>query len=191
VIASTFAEGVASIALPCSWILLLPAGFAVIGARGRRSVVAGVCGGVVVGLMIRATGSALPAALAGVVAGVALGGGFSLVTRTPWAWLGGAVVGLAAASVWQPCVGAHLGDILSTGSIEPLAGSISMLPYALGISLPVPAVGFAAELLPANLGKWLARGVMVGGALMAVGVAVGWHVPVVGFLARWSARLVS
>jgi cytochrome c biogenesis protein CcdA len=190
VIWPTFAEGVEAIVLPCSWTLLVPAVVAVGVALGRRMVVVGTIGGLVLGLMTRAAGIGLPVPLEGPVAGVLLGAGLLLICRSQrWAGAGGSITGVAAASMWQPCVGARLGSILSLAS--PLEAASQMIPYALGVTIPVVAVGLMAEFVPRTSTGWVSRIAAILGVVLVLVVVTGWHHPVVGILARWSVGLAS
>jgi cytochrome c biogenesis protein CcdA len=184
-----FAEGVTSIVLPCSWILLVPPILVVLSTAGDRSVAAGASGGVVLALMARAAGGAIPGDVVGLIAGPTLLLGVVLAARTSLRWPGGALVALAGGMLWQPCVGPQLGAILGLTAADQLAASLRMIPFAVGIVLPVAAAGFTIELAPDVAQRRIAVIGSVSALVAAVAIFAGLHAPVVGIFARWSLEV--
>ncbi len=188
-----FSEGVASMALPCSWTLAVPPVLAVLAGRGRRSVAIAALVGVVVGMMIRATGHGVLEGGSAVAAGIAVVAAFVALWRGK-RWLspiGALAISWTVASVWQPCVGLHLGEVLNSGIDHPVRAAVSMISYAVGVNVSLPAVQFIIELAPAPVrarfaGAAAALGGALGGALI-----LGVHASVIALFARWSVELTA
>jgi cytochrome c-type biogenesis protein len=99
------------------------------------------------------------------------GGGRRAVTAP--GRVGSALLGVAFAAAWTPCIGIVLGSILAlaaTGS-DPLGAALLLISYGLGLGLPVIALallaGRAAPLL-ARARRFTALGGRLGGALVVI-----------------------
>lgn len=157
---SLLLEGVESLRLPCSWVLLIP-GIAIttFGRRRTPLVVAvfAITAMVVAWLRFAGWWFAVPHGATQVLIGVAI------LTSAALAWTmdrastdsaAAAVTGLAAASTWIPCVGPHLGEVLNEARSQPfgnIGGTVAFLtgqflPLVLVASLGVLAPGFRSRL---------------------------------------------
>ena len=106
--------------------------------------------------------------------------------------LGSLATGVAFGAGWTPCIGPVLGSILLYVSREPTMGqgSVLMVTYALGLSIPFVLTSVALNWPLAgstNVGNWvvpLRR--IAGGVLTVLGVAM-----VTGYFARLTASLAG
>lgn len=139
---STFLEGIESLKLACSLVLLIPAlGVALMGRRRVYLVPVWI---ITAGLIswLRFTGWFTPLAsgTGHVIAGIALIG-LAVV-----AWkrdelatdiTATAAVAFLAGWTWIPCVGRQLGEILNNSRAEPWAELVPTYLYILGLSIPL------------------------------------------------------
>lgn len=193
---SAFVEGVQSIALPCSLMLIVPV-LAVALAVGGRPIIATstAVGGAVAAMWLRAAGL-VPATLAtagpvglsllmlGIMVlwlrrGAAVGTGVAFLGLGP---------GLLAGWIWRPCVGTALGEVLGRAAERSPGSVIGLAVYALGVLLPVLALALARvavgrDLQPRPLAI---SGAVLGGATAAL-VVSGLDDRVIGWLVRWSS----
>lgn len=106
------------------------------------------------------------------------------------AFAGGVLAGGAAASLWQPCVGAEFGDLLSDLPTRGIVGFALFTIYTVAVLAPVLALGAVMHLLPTSI--WLPLRpfmMIVGGStlgLLAAATAVGLDDNLVGQLVSWS-----
>lgn len=200
---STFLEGVESITLLCSLVVLVPGlVLALTGARGRGWLVAGFVAGTATMMWARAGGlwtldADGPARwwIAGAIVLV-----YGLVLSAPpvlrVAPAVGAVVGGAAGAVagwlWQPCVGENLADALNRAESDRVAGLLGLHAYVLGLSIPLLVVAALPHAWPATSRALHHRAVRTGAAVVAGGygltVAVGRYDDITEALFRFSSR---
>lgn len=187
-----FAEGIVSLALPCTWVLVVPPILATVAGEARRSVAVAATGGLVAAVMVRAASfGVLPPELT-VPAGAVMALAFGVIRLRPrWAPAAASVVAALGASIWQPCVGLHLGEVLNTGIDHPVRAAVTIVPFAAGVALAVPAAVFAVGLAGDRFRQPASIGSAIGGFLLGVAVLVGLHESVVGDLARVSAELLE
>lgn len=112
----------------------------------------------------------------------------------PEGLLGTALVGLAFAAGWTPCIGPILGSVLTLAVGNPGYGGILLLAYSIGFAIPFTLLAYA-------MGGWfrvLSRHSLtierVGGALMvAMGLllATGYMERLSAFLNNWVFRLTG
>ena len=192
----TFAEGIESIRLACSLVLLIPAlGIVLMGRRRNLLVPVWV-------------------ATAAIVAWLRFTGWWGLESSGPWHVLAGVVlVGLAgvawkrddavtdvgvtalAATIatwtWVPCVGRHLGDILNAARSEPWGQLFPTVAFVLGLFVPMivlAAFGVAAPKLADRLEHDNVRAVGLAIVILVGGlVAVTLFDDLAGELARRSS----
>lgn len=140
-----FAEGIESLKLACSLVLLIPAlGVALMGRRRVWLVPTWI---VTVSLIawLRFTGwwTPLPSGLGHVFAGLGL---LTLAVvawrRDSLAWDVTATIGVAflAAWTWIPCVGRELANVLNNARAEPWAELAPTFLYSLGLFVPLVAI---------------------------------------------------
>ncbi len=197
-------EGLASAWLPCSSILLVPGGAAIL-AGGSRPLVAlgGFAGSSLVTAWARfaerggdwPVGISAVALIVGAVTLLASVVERARPDRSPAVdrlrtAAGGAMVGVAAAELWEPCVGAAFGSLLNDLPDRGVDGLFLLLAYGAGVLAPLLALGAASTLLPERLRERARPAVaVVGGAVlatMALATAAGLHDEVVARLIRWS-----
>jgi cytochrome c biogenesis protein CcdA len=148
-----FAEGVESLKLACSLVLLIPAVAIVLLGRRRVWLVPTWIAAVTVIAWLRFIGwwSASPGGLLHVGAGVALAGAVivawqkNTATTDVTATVGGA---LLAGWTWVPCVGRELGGILNDARAQPWVELGPTAQYLLGLFLPLVLIAAAAVAWP-------------------------------------------
>lgn len=133
---ATLVEGIESLRLPCSWVLLIP-GIAtvVFGRRRTPLVVAGFAAAAMLVAWLRFAGwwFATPHGLTQVLLGLAIIGAAVIAWRADTAITDvtvAGVAGLAAVWTWIPCVGPELGEILNGSRDEPfqhIGGTVAFL----------------------------------------------------------------
>ena len=194
----TFLEGIEAIRLPCTLALLLPA-VAFVLASGRRAPAAVAAFVVGAGLLAwaRAAGhwsveaEGLNALLAAGVLAVAAAAVLRFGSRRPGveiptALAAGGVIGW----LWRPCVGAHLGTVLTDAPDAPVRTFLLMIVYMTGaclIAVIVAATPVAFPRLAAvrDHRATIAVGA-VGTAVVALLVAMGLYDNLVAELLRRS-----
>ncbi len=166
-----FAEGIESIKLACSLVLLIPALGVVLLGRRRAWLVPTWIATVALIAWLRFTGWFTPLAsgLGHVLAGVVLVGLAVLARkRDDLATDAVATAGVAfiAGWTWIPCAGSELGDILNNARPEPWAELIPTVLFVVGLFVPLILIA-ALEVAWPRLGELLERP-----ALRTTGLAI-------------------
>ena len=197
-------EGVVAAAQPCSLALVLPAAGVTTLAGRRGWLVAIACwttasltawsraagtidlpDSTVVGVLLAAT------ALAGTALTVATPTATRPRAPNPRALAGGALVGVAGAALWQPCVGPALGTILTAAPDDPAGQLGPFAAYTAGLLLVTVGLAALPHLHPrmdTALAATPARAVAAAPLLLLVVVlATGSYSTVVGALVRASS----
>lgn len=137
-----FFEGIESLKLACSLVLLVPAiGVALLGARTRWLAPLWVLVVSVVAWLRFATWWNLApegfvhSAAGAVVVGLAVAAW--RFDRWPWDAAATAGVAVVAAWTWVPCVGEHLGDILNNARRSPWPELAPTFGYLTGLFVPL------------------------------------------------------
>lgn len=94
------------------------------------------------------TGVGLIGAGAFVLAGAVLAWNIDTPQQPGRAVAAGAMVGMVAAWSWQPCVGRHLGEVLTGLDRAPGSNLAPMMVYVAGTSLVLIAVALAPVAIP-------------------------------------------
>ena len=194
---ATFLEGVESITLACSLVVIGPALLAVLLVRHRRAVVAL---GVIVGI------ATMMWARAGRIWDVASTGRRTIVIGLVIAVTGAALIravsdrsrlgfGLAAGAIagwlWQPCVGEHFAAVLNRAETDRAISLLQMHVYVIGLSLPILLVVAVPLAFPQARNLAHHRRVRAGAGMLtlayAATVTAGRYDDVVGELFRISA----
>lgn len=104
----------------------------------------------------------------------------------PQGYLGSAVVGLAFAAGWTPCIGPILGAVLALAAGSPGMGGLLLLVYSIGFALPF--IGMAYWLGSVRfLSRYSLAVERVGGGIMVLmGVLLA-----TGYMERMSAWLIE
>lgn len=192
---AAFVEAVTDLALPCSLTLLVPGVAASLSTRSHPLAVAlSTYGAVTVVGWLRLT-EQIPARLGtwvalavGVLVLISFGSLFGSSTRLGQRVTAGAVIGVAAASIWTPCVGEELGTILNRGPDDPLGVLLPFAAFVAGISLVSIAVALARVVFqpPERLSSILSVVATSVGAAFALLLASGLYTDVVAQLVFWS-----
>lgn len=104
----------------------------------------------------------------------------------PEGYLGSALVGLAFAAGWTPCIGPILGAVLALAAGSPGYGGLLLLVYSIGFAIPF--IGLAYTLGSVRLlSRYSLALERVGGVIMvAMGVLLA-----TGYMERMSAWLIA
>ena len=106
--------------------------------------------------------------------------------RKPQGYLGTALVGLAYAAGWTPCIGPILGAVLALAAGNPSYGGILLLAYSVGFALPFIGLAYALGSVRL-LTKYSLVVERIGGGLMVImGLLL-----VSGYMERVSGWLIS
>ncbi|MEM7091575.1 MAG: hypothetical protein AAF567_01125 [Actinomycetota bacterium] len=180
----TFAEGIESIRLACSLVLLIPALGIVLFGRRRRVLVPTWIATMTLVAWLRFVGwwelepSGFLHVLAGIVLlGLAIAAWQRDDTATDVATT--ALAATIAAWTWVPCVGRHLGEILNAARAEPWRQLPPTVAFMVGLSIPLVVLA-ALDVAAPQLGERLDhRFVRIGG--LAIVAVVGGLVSVTLF----------
>lgn len=153
-----FAEGIESLKLACSLVLLMPAVGIILLGRRRVWLVPTWIATVSVVAWLRFTGQwdPFPSGIGYIAAGVAL------VALAAFAWkrnqLGPdvaatAVAGFVAGWSWVPCVGRELGEILNNARDEPWSELGPTIIYMSGLFVPLILIAALGVAVP-KFGEW-------------------------------------
>lgn len=174
----SFLEGIESLRLPCSWVLLIP-GIAVLvfGRRRTPLVVAAFIVAAILVAWLRFAGwwFSTPQGGVQVVLGVAIVAGAGLAWRKDTGIYDAAVAtvaGLAAAWTWIPCVGPELGEILNGSRTEPFQHIGGTVAFLLGQFLPFILIAAIGVVWPQLTRRLEHRGIVAVGALLLMLVGV-------------------
>ncbi len=188
-------EGFSAALLPCTFTIALPA--LAVALASRTESTAGLIGygASLLGfswLRFSARADELPRlTVAGLVAAGTVVLVLPVIRRLDVvSALGGLLVGIAAAALWEPCVGQEFGSLLNG---LPSRGPVGMALFAIylaGVMAPMVAVGLALHHLPDAITLPL-RPVMltIGVAFLAAlsfTVAIGQHEQILGRLTQLS-----
>ena len=190
-----FAEAVNDLALPCSLTLVVPGVAASLATRANPLAVAlSSYGAMTVTGWLRIT-ERVPAQLStwvaltfGLLMLVAFGSLFASSTRPGQRVTAGVVIGVTAASIWTPCVGEHLGSVLSRGPDDPLGVALPFAAFIAGISVVSISVALARVAFQPleRVSKPVSVVATTVGAVVALLVASGQYTDVVARLVIWS-----
>ena len=203
---ATFLEGVESIGIACTLVMLVPAvALVLVSRRARLTVAAYYAVGAALLTWARAAGywrvelrGAALLVAAALAAGAFVAGHLGRGPDSPAATGAGLAAGALAGWGWVPCVGPRLGDILNRASadrLDSLAGAGSaalMMVYIAGALLPALMLALTPHALPAAARVFDSRAAAaVGGAAGAaytLTLAVGRYDDLVGELYRIATR---
>lgn len=168
----TLLEGVESLRLPCSWVLLIPAAAITIFGRRRTPLVISVF--VAVATLVAWVRFAgwwfeTPRGAIQIVVGLVV----MAAAAVAWKFDTGltdaaasAITAIVAVWAWIPCVGPQLADILNGARREPFAHLGGTIAFFLGLLLPFILVAAAGVVFPKVQEKLAHRAVMTGGAVL-------------------------
>lgn len=154
-----FGEGIESILLPCSWIVVIPAVVMTIAGRHRTSLVM-IClvavSAFVAWLRFAGWWFAVPNGLTQVALGMLI----IILSIAAWRFDRGvadaalsAAVATATVWTWIPCVGPHLGDLLNESQSDPVNHIGGTLAFVLGLSVPSILIFAVGLVWPATIEK--------------------------------------
>lgn len=166
------AEGIESLRLPCSWVLLIPAiGLAVFGRR-RSALIIGTyvfAAGLIAFLRFGGWWFATPSSLVQIPLGLILLAaifGAWKVDRPATDVVVAAMSGVAAAWSWIPCVGPHLGDLLNDARSDPWGQFGGTFAYIVGLLIPFVIVAALDQLFPELRTRLERPGVILAGVVL-------------------------
>lgn len=165
-------EGVDSLRLPCSWVLLIPGAAITVFGRRRTLLVVTVFSLVAMSIAwLRFAGwwFAVPHGITQVTLGVIIVAAAAMAWRADTAVfdaVAAATTGLAAAWTWIPCVGPHLGDLLNGARTDPFGHLGGTIAFLTGQFLPFILLAAAGVLAPSLQDRLERRSVITLGAAM-------------------------
>jgi len=166
------AEGIDSLRLPCSWVLLIPAiGLAVFGRR-RSALIIGTyvfAAGLIAFLRFGGWWFATPSSLIQIPLGLVLLAaifGAWKVDRPVTDGLVAGLSGVAAAWSWIPCVGPHLGDLLNEARTDPWSQLGGTFAYIVGLLIPFVIIAALDQLFPELRTRLERPGVILAGVVL-------------------------
>lgn len=106
--------------------------------------------------------------------------------RKPEGYVGSALVGLAYAAGWTPCVGPILGSVLSLAVTSPGQGGLLLLAYSVGFAIPFILLAYTLGAVK-HIAKYSVTFERIGGGVMVLmGILLA-----TGSLAQISAWLIN
>jgi cytochrome c biogenesis protein CcdA len=149
-----FAEGIESLRLPCSYVILAPAIGIALFARRRSGITIGafVLAAVLISwLRFAGWWFETPSGLTQILAGAAILVTCTVAFRTDHAVSDavlGAVTGATAVWSWIPCVGPELGDLLNRVGESPWANAAGTASFMMGLLAPFVILAAAEAAFP-------------------------------------------
>jgi cytochrome c biogenesis protein CcdA len=165
-------EGVESLRLPCSWVLLIPGvAIMVFGRRRTPLVLAAFVSVAMLVVWFRLAGwwFETPSGIVQIILGIAIMGAAALAWKHDRGLTdvaAAAVAGAAGAWTWIPCVGPNLSEVLNgsrTNAYEHIGGTIAFLA---GQFLPFILITAVGVLFPTIHEKLSNRTVITVGAVL-------------------------
>lgn len=168
----TLLEGVDSIRLPCSWVLLIPGAALVVFGRRRTVLVAAVFVSLaILTAWLRFAGwwFEAPRGVTQIILGIVI------IAVSAIAWkrdeaasdaLLAAVVGVAASWTWIPCVGPKLGEVLNGARTQPLDHFGGTVAFLVGQFVPLLALVAVGHVWPTLDRRLQHPAVVTGGAIL-------------------------
>lgn len=150
----TLLEGVDSLRLPCSWVLLIPGAALVFFGRRRTVLIVSVFVSFAIATAwLRFAGwwFEVPRGAIQVLLGATIIAASAIAWKRDEATSDGilaAIVGVASAWTWIPCVGPNLGDILNGARTDPFGHFGGTAAFLIGQFLPLIAIAALGHLVP-------------------------------------------
>jgi cytochrome c biogenesis protein CcdA len=164
-------EGLESVRLPCSWVILFPALAVTVYARRRTPLAIGAFVGVAAVLAwVRFAGwwFAVPTGVVQVLLGVLVAIATAFAWRADRSEADAVLAGLAALIAvwaWIPCVGPRLGTLLGDVRSEPAANFAGTVAYVVGLLAPFIMIAALGVLVPEAAARTNRRAVVAVGAI--------------------------
>ncbi len=165
-------EGIESLRLPCSWVLLIPGIAVVVFGRRRTPLVVAVFAATamfVAWLRFAGWWFAAPHGATQIALGLLIVAGAGLAWHKDagvYDGLVAGIAGLAAAWTWIPCVGPELGEILNGSRTDPFQHIGGTVAFLLGQFLPFVLIAAIGVLLPTFAKRLEHRAVVTAGAIL-------------------------
>lgn len=174
-ISGLLTEGIESLRLPCTWVLLIPGAAVMLFGRRRTPLVVSSFIAVALGVVwLRWSGwwFEVPSGF------IQIGIGLVIMAGAAVAWkfdrgltdgLSAGITGGAAAWAWIPCVGNDLAGLLNSDwdtTGEKIANFVPTAAFMLGQFLPFILVAAAGVLVPQLAERLEHRGVVTAGAIL-------------------------
>jgi len=165
-------EGIESLRLPCTWVLLIPgAAVLLFGRRRTPLVVASFVAAAMAVTWLRFGGNWFEVPRGAVQIGV----GLAIMAGAAIAWkadrgvtdaLSAGITGGAAAWAWIPCVGPDLGNLLNSDWENPWVNLPDTVAFMAGQFLPFIVIAAGGVLVPQIVDKLSHRAVITTGAVI-------------------------
>lgn len=192
------AEATGAIVVPCSATIVVTGVLLAPLTRGRTSGLVALVTGTALGAVVAVAWGWVPAAP---VIGLAMVGGGLLAARSGppgdvravAAAVGTGMAGAAAGWLWQPCVGEHLGVVLTTAVRRPWWAVLALVAYVVVLVVPALVVGMLARSprLATRLGRGARTAAMLVVVALGLAVVVGLGDELTAALFRWSTGLAA
>lgn len=165
-------EGIESLRLPCTWVLLIPGAAVILFGRRRTPLVVASFMAAAMAIVWLRWGGLWFETPRGAVQ-IALG--FVIMVGAAIAWrmdrgltdgLAAGITGGAAAWAWLPCVGPELGNLLNSDWEQPLTRLPGTIAFMTGQFLPFILIAAAGVIAPALSEKLQHRGIVTFGAIL-------------------------
>jgi len=191
----TLLEGVESLRLPCSWVLLIPAAAITLFGRRRTTLVVAVFVVVATSIAwIRFAGWWFETPQGPMQ--IVLGLGIIATALVAWKYdsgvtdlLASAVAATTAVWAWIPCVGPELAEILNNARREPLSQLGGTIAFFVGLLLPFILVAAIGVLFPQIQERLEHPRVVAAGALLFGLVGTLFATTLYDDLSSWLFRL--
>jgi cytochrome c biogenesis protein CcdA len=171
-------EGVESLRLPCSWVLLIPAlAMTVFGRRRTPLVIVVFAAAAMLVAWLRFAGwwFEVPRGAVQIALGFVIMSGAALAWKSDEGLVDAGVAGIAGMSAvwaWTPCVGPHLADVLNNARRDPFDQIGGTIAFIFGLLLPFVLIAAAGVLLPRLQEKLEHRSIVTTGAILLGGVGL-------------------
>ena len=165
-------EGIESLRLPCTWVLLIPGVAVMLFGRRRTPLVTASFVAAALGIVwLRWSGNwfAVPEGGIQIALGVVIIAGAAIawkLDRGVTDGLSAGITGGAAAWAWIPCVGPDLGGLLNSDWDTPITNLPATAAFMLGQFLPFILLAAAGVLAPQIAEKLEHRTVITAGAIL-------------------------
>ena len=165
-------EGIESLRLPCTWVLLIPGVAVMLFGRRRTPLVTASFIAAALGIVwLRWSGNwfAVPEGGIQIALGVVIIAGAAIawkLDRGVTDGLSAGITGGAAAWAWIPCVGPDLGGLLNSDWDTPITNLPATAAFMLGQFLPFILLAAAGVLAPQIAKKLEHRTVITAGAIL-------------------------
>ena len=187
-------EGIESLRLPCTWVLLIPGAAVMLFGRRRTPLVVASFSAVALAIVwLRWGGNwfEVPSGGIQVAIGVVIMAGAAIAWKLDHGVTDGISAGItggAAAWAWIPCVGPDLGGLLNSDWDNPITNLPGTAAFMIGQFLPFIVLAAGGVLVPQIAEKLEHRAVITTGAIMVALIGLAFVTQTFDDLASELAR---